>query len=324
MTVLLLIAFLISNSNKVSNKNQKSTAIKHQTEKKKQNLTNSKSIYCISINLVNISQIPVRYLINGSIAIDALSDNGSCLTLLRKFCICKDAVIHEWQDGPYASPEGDCTPSGWITLRIQVGKIDYTMPKVGLYESLPIAMILGRDLQAAVHATIIIEPNGAIFINIQSTFQEFGCIKSNKSFIGCVIQSRYDNKPLISKTPTLINSKAESYNVTEDVLSNEEKLLENMLIEYNDIFSTSENEIDEFSNFHMEINLTKDIPIKCKPYKTSEIGKQFMREQVEKWIKSGVCKNSTSPSGTPAFVIEQPHHESTSRSTIHYQISIPN
>lgn len=63
----------------------------------------------------------------------------------------------------------------------------------------------------------------------------------------------------------------------------------------------------------MEINLTKDIPIKCKPYKESEVDKQFMREQVEKWIKSGVCRNSTSPYGAPAFVIEQPHHESTPR-----------
>lgn len=113
-------------SNKASNKNQKSTDIKHQTEKKKQDLTNSKSINCISTELVNISQIPVT--INGSITIDALPDNGSCVTLLRKCFIPKDAVIHEWQDGPYATPEGDCTPSGWITLRIQVGKIDYTMP----------------------------------------------------------------------------------------------------------------------------------------------------------------------------------------------------
>jgi len=78
-------------------------------------------------------------------------------------------------------------------------------------------------------------------------------------------------------------------------------------------FSTPENEIGEFPNFHMEINLTKDIPIKCKPYKSSEIDKQFMLEQVEKWIKSGVCRNSTSPYGAPAFVIEQPHHESTPR-----------
>jgi len=38
-----------------------------------------------------------------------------------------------------------------------------------------------------------------------------------------------------------------------------------------------------------------------------------MCEQLEKWIKSGVCRNSTSAYGAPAFLIEQPHHESTPR-----------
>ncbi|KAL4119510.1 hypothetical protein QTP88_012317 [Uroleucon formosanum] len=93
---------------------------------------------------INLSQIPVT--------IDALPDNGSFVTLLRKYFIPNNVVIHPWQDGSYATPDGDCTPCGWISLRIQVGKIDYTMPKVGLY------------WQSAVHATIIIEPNGAIYI----------------------------------------------------------------------------------------------------------------------------------------------------------------
>lgn len=276
--------------------------------------SNNKSINCISIkeasDLVKISQIPVT--INGSVTIDALPDNGSCATLLRKCFTPADAIIHEWQDGPYATPEGVCTPSGWISLRIQVGKIDYTMPKVGLCDSLPIAMILGRDWQSAVHATIIIEPNGAICINTPSTSQEFGCLKSSKSFIGCVVQSRHTNKPLISKVSTSAKSNDEPNVVSEPFLSNEqEQVLENMLLEYKDIFSTPECELGEFPEFQMEINLTNNRPIKCKPYKASEIDKQFMREQIDKWIESGVCRHSSSPYGAPAFVVEQPHHDST-------------
>lgn len=88
-----------------------------------------------------------------------------------------------------------CTASGRITLRIQVGKFYYTTPKVGLSESFLIAMILGRDWQAVPeHATIIIEPNGAIRINTPSTSQEFDRSKSSKSDIGYEIQSRYTNK----------------------------------------------------------------------------------------------------------------------------------
>lgn len=151
----------------------------------------NKSINCLQkcnySSTPKVSQIPVT--INGNITIDALPDNGSCVTLLRKCFIPENTIIHPWQDGAYATPDGDCTPCGWITLRIEVGKIDYTMPKVGVCESLPIAMILGRDWQSAVHATMIIEPNGAICITTPTSTQEFGCVKANDSFVGCIVES---------------------------------------------------------------------------------------------------------------------------------------
>jgi len=65
-----------------------------------------------------VSQIPVTTFVT----IDALPDNGSCATLLRKRFIPNNVVIHPWQDESYATPDGDCTPCGWISLRIQVGK----------------------------------------------------------------------------------------------------------------------------------------------------------------------------------------------------------
>lgn len=83
--------------------------------------------------------------INGLVTKDALPNNGSCVTLLRKYFILENVIIYPRQDGAYTTPDGDCIPYGWISLRIQVDKIDYTMPKVGLCESLPIAMILGCD-----------------------------------------------------------------------------------------------------------------------------------------------------------------------------------
>lgn len=91
--------------------------------------------------------------------IDALPDIGSCVTLLTRCFVPENSTIFPWQDGSYATPEGNCTPSGWISLRIQVGNIDYVMPKVGLCDKLPIAMILGRDWQRAVQATITIDPS---------------------------------------------------------------------------------------------------------------------------------------------------------------------
>lgn len=57
------------------------------------------------------------------------------------------------------------------------------MPKVGFCENLPIAMILGRDWQMAIHATITIKPNGAVCISTPTGIHEFGCVKTKQSFL---------------------------------------------------------------------------------------------------------------------------------------------
>lgn len=140
-----------------------------------------------SEDFIKVSQIPAT--INGNMTINALPDIGSCVTLLRRCFVPENIFIYRWQDGSYATPEGNCTPSGSIRLRIQVGNIDYVMPKVGLCDKLPIAMILDRDWQKAVQATITIEPNGAVCITTSSSIQEFGCVKSKIAFVGCIVQS---------------------------------------------------------------------------------------------------------------------------------------
>jgi len=108
------------------------------------------------------------------------------------------------------------------------------MPKVGLCESLPIAMILGQDWQSVVHATIIIEPNGAICITTPTSSQEFGCVKANRSFVGCIVESRFSSKPLLSKSEEnkvkpIIDK--ESTNITDTFLTNEQnEQLKNIVI----------------------------------------------------------------------------------------------
>ncbi|XP_025421204.1 uncharacterized protein LOC112691260, partial [Sipha flava] len=265
-----------------------------------------------------VSQIPVT--INGNITIDALPDNGSCVTLLRKCFIPENTIIYPWQNGTYATPDGDCTPCGWITLRIEVGKIDYTMPKVGVCESLPIAIILGRDWQSAVHATMIIEPNGAICITTPTSTQEFGCVKANDSFVGCIVESRFSSKPLISNYKEVKIEKLEQQdsdkNADTFLTEEQNEKLQNILGSFEDIFSTPKSEIGEFPNLEMEIKLSDHKPLKCKPYRITELDRIFMSEQVDKWVANKVCRYSNSPYEAPAFVIEQPFNASTPKRVV--------
>ncbi|CAI6376071.1 unnamed protein product [Macrosiphum euphorbiae] len=139
-------------------------------------------------------------------------------------------------------------------------------------------MILGRDWQRAVQATITIEPNGAVCITTPSSIQEFGCIKSKNAFVGCVVQTRYNNMPLITKTSEMKTKK-----VDQPFLNQEQtQKLESLLNLYEDIFSTPEAEIGEFPDIEMEISLTNDKPIKYKPYKATDPDRIFMRNQVDK------------------------------------------
>ncbi|KAF0712350.1 Transposon Ty3-G Gag-Pol polyprotein, partial [Aphis craccivora] len=286
-----------------SQKNKSTTDnhyLKSENHSNKDTNSKNKSINCIQnfdyALTPKVSQIPVT--INGSITIDALPDN----------------------DGSYATPDGDCTPCGWISLRVQVGKIDYTMPKVSLCEALPIAMILGRDWQSAVHATIIIEPNGAICITTPTSTQEFGCVKVSSSFVGCVVESRFSSKPLVSKSDEIIVQPIkdkESKQISDTYLTIEQNdQLQGLLSCYEDIFSNPAAEIGKFPNLEMEINLTEHKPFRCKPYRVTEPDRIFIREQVDKWIANQVCRHSNSPYGAPAFVIEQPFHVSTPKRVV--------
>jgi len=123
--------------------NQNKSDSKHNTINKTKNFNKeakpkdthtTKTINCIqndfsTDDLDKVSQIPAT--INGNVTIDVLPDMGSCATLLRRCFVPENATIFQWQDGSYATPESNCPPSGWISLRIQVGNIDYVMPKVG-------------------------------------------------------------------------------------------------------------------------------------------------------------------------------------------------
>ncbi|KAL4089241.1 hypothetical protein QTP88_024299 [Uroleucon formosanum] len=192
-------------------------------EVKPKETSTTKTINCVqedstSEDFVKVSRIPAT--INGNMTIDALPDIGSCVTLLRRCFVPDNIPIFPWQDGSYATPEG-------------------------------------RDWQKAVQATITIEPNGAVCITTPSSIQEFGCVKSKTAFVGCVVQSRFNNRPLVTKISDIETTKVDQSFRNQD----QTQKLESLNNSYEDIFSTPEAELGEFPDIEMEILLTNDKPI---------------------------------------------------------------
>ncbi|VVC45120.1 Hypothetical protein CINCED_3A022374 [Cinara cedri] len=147
-----------------------------------------------------------------------------------------------------------------------------------------------------------------------ATILGFVCVKANKSFIGCVIQSRFSNTPLISKVikPNIIrNDNCTSERVPVSFLSKEQTdQLGSLIDELENIFSTPEAVLGLFPDLEMEIVLNNKTPIKCKPYKAIELDREFMRNQVDIWnVKYTVCQNRLMQH--LHLFIEQPFHKST-------------
>ncbi|GFS87198.1 retrovirus-related Pol polyprotein from transposon 17.6 [Nephila pilipes] len=50
--------------------------------------------------------------------------------------------------------------------------------------------------------------------------------------------------------------------------------------------------------------------------KPIEPDRQFLKSQIQKWLKQGICRHSNSPYAAPTFIVDQPFHESTPRRVV--------
>ncbi|GFS53420.1 retrovirus-related Pol polyprotein from transposon 17.6 [Nephila pilipes] len=83
-----------------------------------------------------------------------------------------------------------------------------------------------------------------------------------------------------------------------------------------DVFYSHDDNIGLCPYVKYEIELQQHKPIRCRPYRLSEPDRQFLNSQIQKWLKQGICRSSNSPYAAPAFIIDQPFHESTPRRVV--------
>lgn len=247
-----------------------------------------KQVGCIQNDSPNITLIPV--IINGSLKCNALPDSGSVITIIDKNVLPQDTQVYPWDKGNYKVAGNILTPIGWLSARIQVGKIDYVMPQIAVCDNLPVPMIIGKDWQYAVYARIIHEPDGKICIVTPTHTEYFPSTTKECASIACCINNNIAVKEICHE--------------------NKNKVMK-LVSEYEDIFKNNENDIGKFPDFELEINLKHDKPISCKPYRLPEPERLFLKQTVEKWLDQKICRMSNSPYAAPMFVVEQPFHDTT-------------
>jgi hypothetical protein len=179
-------------------------------------------------------------------------------------------------------------PLGWITGRIQLGDIDYTMPKIAVCSILPVPLILGTDWQYAVQARCVFDPNGDLCIATPSSMQQYKCVRAGPASVNCILQNRHFFEPPTFKPPIKVLEVCDKTEVT--------------VLSQNELGLSSENKKN------------------CSRSRIYEIGRRghdeahkqsSAKKQVDQWIEQGICQPSRSDYAAPCFLVEQPFHETT-------------
>ncbi|GFT03666.1 retrovirus-related Pol polyprotein from transposon 17.6 [Nephila pilipes] len=92
--------------------------------------------------------------------------------------------------------------------------------------------------------------------------------------------------------------------------------LDAVIEKFTDVFYANNDNIGLCPYVEFRIELQHEKPIKCRPYRLSEPDRQFLKTQIQKWLKQGICRHSNSPYAAPTFIVDQPFHESTPRRVV--------
>ncbi|GFS82808.1 uncharacterized protein NPIL_110221, partial [Nephila pilipes] len=257
--------------------------------------------------------IPV--IINNDTEIQALCDPCADITVIQESCIPSDIVIHPWNDGQFQVVDYEIKPIGWISLNIIVGNVENMMPKIGICTQLPFKLILGFDWQQQVQARCTYDPNGSLCISTPTSFHLYECIHASKPSINCVAlnQPLLDDVTLPEATSNIVSSETNLIPKSAGLSTTQQAQLDAVIGKFTDVFYANDDNIGLCPYVEFKIELQHEKPIRCRPYRLSEPDRQFLNSQIQKWLKKGICRLSNSPYTDPAFIVDQPFHESTTR-----------
>ncbi|GFT73892.1 uncharacterized protein NPIL_236301 [Nephila pilipes] len=277
---------------------------------------NNPSINCIRTQTNRCALIPV--IINNDTEIQALCDPCADITVIQESCVPSDIVIHPWNDGQFQVVDHEIKPIGWISLSIIVGNVEHMMPKIGICTQLPFKLILGFDWQQQVQARCTYDPNGSLCISTPTSFHLYECIHASKPSINCVAlnQPLLDDVTLPEDTSNIVSSETNLIPKSAGLSTTQQAQLDAVIGKFTDVFYANDDNIGLCPYVEFKIELQHEKPIRCRPYRLSEPDRQFLNSQIQKWLKQGICRLSNSPYAAPAFIVDQPFHESTTRRVV--------
>ena len=150
-------------------------------------------------------------------------------------------------------------------------------------------MILGTDFLRK-HKCCIEFEDDTVRVGGLSEFHEWIPILGSRQKVKSI--NSIDSKP------------GDIVNINKELTDSEKEQIKQLINEYQDVFSKGPEDIGE-SSFTHKIELTSDVPVKKKSYRTAEAHKKVVEEELRKMIRMEVVQKSTSPYGAPVVLIKK-------------------
>ncbi|GFU37711.1 three-prime repair exonuclease 1 [Nephila pilipes] len=159
------------------------------------------------------------------------------------------------------------------------------------------------------------DPNGSLCISTPTSFHLYECIHASKPSINCVAlnQPLLDDVTLPEATSNIVSSETNLIPKSAGLSTTQQAQLDAVIGKFTDVFYANDDNIGLCPYVEFKIELQHEKPIRCRPYRLSEPDRQFLKTQIQKWLKQGICCHSNSPYAAPTFIVDQPFHESTPR-----------
>ncbi|GFT24969.1 uncharacterized protein NPIL_311681, partial [Nephila pilipes] len=133
--------------------------------------------------------------------------------------------------------------------------------------------------------------------------------------INCVAlnQPLLDDVTFKEATSNIVSSETNLIPKSAGLSTTQQAQLDAVIGKCTDVFYANDDNIGLCPYVEFKIELQHEKPIRCRPDRLSEPDRQFLNSQIQKWLKQGICRPSNSPYSAPAFIVDQPFHESTTR-----------
>ena len=124
-----------------------------------------------------------------------------------------------------------------------------------------------------------------------------------------VLAKEHEDDSFVSFTDKEKPPKSDKPNVdlsSSDLTLEQKKKLENLLLEYRDVFANSIEELGRTSIMKHKIDTGDSRPIRQRPYRVSPKNKEEINNQVNNMLEQGIIRKSSSPWASPVILVAKP------------------